>query len=382
MTEDNPNLNGAHSSLVDATAQTDIIIHIYFQPFVDRSQSIRTIDALFSARAQAEMRKKMEPLRNVHKPWKELKQDEDVRDFSWQPRQEDSYTGSSGGGVCGPTTWIKDTALNANSLAYLFIAIFPMDLIKYITKMTEKYAYDDWVVATEQLDADGNVKEKKIWKDCSANTDGATHRASKMKKKYDITPGLILGFIAILVLQGAHFGESKRGRKMWRRPPYGISIPYVSSTMSRNSYEFIRRYIHVCDNTAPRASSTEAGYDPIYKTSFVMEEIMTLMQKAWTAGKHITIDESMIKYKGRAVCWIQYMPAKPIKHGIKVFVCCCAISAVMLSYEIYTGAETSNVDGSAVQVCDRLVNKANLTVNSTGGECRGECCIPTTGIHQ
>ena len=35
----------------------------------------------------------------------------------------------------------------------------------------------------------------------------------------------------------------------------------------------------------------------------------------------------------------------------------------MLSYEIYTGAETSNVDGSAVQVCDRLVNKANLTAS-------------------
>ena len=35
----------------------------------------------------------------------------------------------------------------------------------------------------------------------------------------------------------------------------------------------------------------------------------------------------------------------------------------MLSYEIYTGAETSNVDGSAIQICDRLVNKANLTAS-------------------
>ena len=59
LKEDRPNLNGAHSSLVDAIAQTDIIIHIYFQPFVDKTQSIRTIEALFGAREQAEMRKKM-----------------------------------------------------------------------------------------------------------------------------------------------------------------------------------------------------------------------------------------------------------------------------------------------------------------------------------
>ena len=88
---------------------------------------------------------------------------------------------------------------------------------------------------------------------------------------------------------------------------------------------------------------------------------MKNMQRAWTPGRDITIDESMIKYKGRAVCWVQYMPAKPIKHGIKVFVCCCAQTAVMLSYEIYVGAEKSDVDGSALQICDRLINKANLT---------------------
>ena len=90
-----------------------------------------------------------------------------------------------------------------------------------------------------------------------------------------------------------------------------------------------------------------------------MGVIMNMMQKSWTAGEKVTIDESMIKYKGRAVCFVQYMPAKPIKHGIKVYACCCgcAVSAVMLSFEIYiyVGAERGDVDGSALAVCDRLV---------------------------
>ena len=47
--------------------------------------------------------------------------------------------------------------------------------------------------------------------------------------------------------------------------------------------------------------------------------MMKGMRLAWTAGKHVTIGESMICYMGRAVNYVQYMPAKPIKHSIKVF---------------------------------------------------------------
>ena len=59
------------------------------------------------------------------------------------------------------------------------------------------------------------------------------------------------------------------------------------------------------------------------------------MQKAWTAGRHVLIDESMIRYMGRAISYVQYIPAKPIKHGIKVFALCCAMSAVILAFKVY-----------------------------------------------
>ncbi len=68
----------------------------------------------------------------------------------------------------------------------------------------------------------------------------------------------------------------------------------------------------------------------------------------------------MIKYCGRAVAFIQYMPAKPIKHGIKVFCVCCAILGIMLAYKVYCGNKDKKTDGTAVNVCDRLVNGAEL----------------------
>ena len=78
-------------------------------------------------------------------------------------------------------------------------------------------------------------------------------------------------------------------------------------------------------------------YDPLCKVSYALDEMMKGMHRAWVAGKHVTIDESMIKYMGCALSFVQYMPAKPIKHGIKNFCLCCAYTGVMLAFKIYLG---------------------------------------------
>ena len=64
----------------------------------------------------------------------------------------------------------------------------------------------------------------------------------------------------------------------------------------------------------------------------------------------------MIKYCGRAVAFIQYMPAKLIKYGIKVFCLCCAATVVMLAFGVYT----------TVDICKTLIHEADLVNNQTG----------------
>jgi hypothetical protein len=82
----------------------------------------------------------------------------------------------------------------------------------------------------------------------------------------------------------------------------------------------------------------------------------------------------MIKYCGCAVAFIQYMPAKPIKHGIKVFCLCCAATAVMLAFEVYCGKDNNKNDNTTVDICERLIHKAGLVNSQTGGIIRG-CTI-------
>ncbi len=43
----NTNLNGAHNSLIDTKAQTNIFVHKHFVPFIDRACTVQPINAIF-----------------------------------------------------------------------------------------------------------------------------------------------------------------------------------------------------------------------------------------------------------------------------------------------------------------------------------------------
>jgi len=70
----------------------------------------------------------------------------------------------------------------------------------------------------------------------------------------------------------------------------------------------------------------------------------------------------MIKYRGKAISFTQYNPLKPIKHGIKVFALCFSYTAYLLGFEVYVGKEYTQDGASALQVIDRLLLGANLTL--------------------
>ena len=236
----------------------------------------------------------MVPVRPVHEPWVELDADNDVQ---WQPSGRDTYEGSEGGGSAGPSSAMMQVVRTADSLTSLFLFILPLSFFQEVAKLSNKYAYLDWVVEKWGKNRDGDTKKRSHFEDVPAKQGskaypGGRHRADKEKKKYKITPGFVLCWIAILILQGAHFGQDKgNAGKMWRGAPRGISFPYIRNAMTRDAYVFMRQYIHFCDNSK-RKSSDQRGYDPLFKVSFAMKTMMLGMRKAWSAGKNVTINES------------------------------------------------------------------------------------------
>ena len=70
----------------------------------------------------------------------------------------------------------------------------------------------------------------------------------------------------------------------------------------------MRQYIHLCENSKRKAKG-DIGYEALFKVNFALENMMKGMKKSWVAGKHVTIDKSMIRYMGRAISYVQYMPS-------------------------------------------------------------------------
>ncbi len=247
--------------------------------------------------------------------------------FEWTPPEDDSYTGFAGGPLLGPTMYVQGIAMQTKDLASIFLAILPHTFFSKVAEFTNNYCFEDWVVEKTALDSEGNPKKRTYLETVPASTNGEPtpgrrHCADKQLVKWCITSGFIICWVAILILQGAHFGSDKKTqRKMWRRPPYGISMPYVQNTMQRDTFEFLQRYIHFADNYQWQKQS-DNNYDPLIKVTYVLKEVRSGIRQVWQAGTDASLNESIIKYCGRAVAFIQYTPAKPIKYGIKVFCLC------------------------------------------------------------
>ena len=116
---------------------------------------------------------------------------------------------------------------------------------------------------------------------------------------------------------------------------------FISSIMSRDRFFEIFYYLHLVNNSLkPKRESKD--YGKIYKVKNFTEILRRNFQKNYNFGRCGTIDESMIKFKGRSSIK-QYLPLKPIKRGYKVWCLCDPITGYLFSYQIYLGKEEINV---------------------------------------
>ena len=75
-------------------------------------------------------------------------------------------------------------------------------------------------------------------------------------------------------------------------------------------------------------------------------------RQRYVPGRCLSVDEGMIKYKGR-LFFRQYMPKKPVKWGIKVWMAAEAGTGYVANYDIYLGKPSS--DRGEVGLATRVV---------------------------
>jgi len=100
--------------------------------------------------------------------------------------------------------------------------------------------------------------------------------------------------------------------------------------------------------------------DRLHKIRPLITYFNTKFSTEYTPSGHVTVDESMVKFKGR-VSFRQYMPAKPTKWGVKIWSLCESTTGYLHKFQIYTGKEADQERGLSHRVVMDMVSHLQNT---------------------
>ena len=95
------------------------------------------------------------------------------------------------------------------------------------------------------------------------------------------------------------------------------------------------RFLHLNDS-ASQPDRSSPDYDHLYKVRPFLDEVVAAFQSAYVPSCNIAIDESIIGFKGQ-LSWIQYMPKKPTKWGLKAWALADSENGYIWNFKVYTG---------------------------------------------
>lgn len=139
-------------------------------------------------------------------------------------------------------------------------------------------------------------------------------------------------FVALNVLFGIK--ALPEIRPYWLEDPF-LGVPTVQKIMPRNRFEKIRQYLHL-NNHENMLLREDPDYDKLFKVRPLLEALSVTFRSEYRPSKFVSVDEGMVKYKG-SLGFKQYMPLKPVKRGIKVWVLADATNGFMCTIQVYTG---------------------------------------------
>ena len=176
-----------------------------------------------------------------------------------------------------------------------------------------------------------------------------------------VTPGMLLVFFGIMIINTGALAN-----RYWNIPWMeccGINIPFIQNLMTRDAFQQCKRFLHFVNN---KELDPDASKSPLRKIQPFIDKALDRFRMGYVMGQYISLDESMIKYKGKQVQFVQYMPNKPIKHGIKVFAICCAETGYIYGFYVYTGKQ-NDPHGSPKRILKRLLDQDPSFLTSSAG---------------
>ncbi len=173
--------------------------------------------------------------------------------------------------------------------------------------------------------------------------------AEKFRSWPNITSDEVKEFLGFSILMGISILPSLDD--YWQRDTTLRYAP-IADRISRDRFRDISRYLHFADNGTlePRGSPS---YDRLGKIRPLLSYIDHQCTQLYNPHREVAVDEAMIKFQGRSSLK-QYMPMKPVKRGIKVWVLGDSHNGYFCKLQVYTGKTDSVEKGLGARVVKEL----------------------------
>ena len=168
-----------------------------------------------------------------------------------------------------------------------FNELFPEDLIENIVMESNRYGNQYIASHAEHLKNHPKARAHQFTRHMFTNQD--------MKKVL----GLIICMGIVNMPSVEHYWNTR----------WPFSSSNFRSIMSRDRFLLVLKFLHLADNSrmVPRG---QPGHSKTYKVDQVVNTLVQNYKSSYIMNKEISVDESMISYKGR-LSFLQYMPKKP-----------------------------------------------------------------------
>ena len=126
----------------------------------------------------------------------------------------------------------------------------------------------------------------------------------------------LMAFLGLLVLSGVKRAGHGSFLELWATDGSGIEI--FRACMSYNRVLFLLLAIRFDDRTT-RSQRKET--DKLAAIRYILDEFVQNCKNTYCLSEFLTIDETLVPFWGRCN-FIQYIPSKPAKYGVKIFALC------------------------------------------------------------
>ena len=105
---------------------------------------------------------------------------------------------------------------------------------------------------------------------------------------------------------------------------------WTRKMLTRDRFKAIMAMLHIVD------FSKESKEDKLKKVRHFIDHMCQRCRKLYQPSANVAIDERMVKSKHRSGMR-QYMPLKPVKFGLKLWVLAYSLNGYTYDFDIYTG---------------------------------------------